>query len=254
MKKNNLKGLLFLTAAVFTMILPSESVLAATTVTQPATINVQDIKEDDSLLSRKESVIKFMNEHPEYKNDVLEILKNKDALNSDGSIKEDFGISENTSIKSLSATTPSVSPLFTGYNYTLQGYGPAAINYPKEYVGAFTNYSNKPQVFSVNQKFSATTTMSTSATIGSKAGLEEVYEVNANVTLDYVLTLDASREYASTLTIPGRTTGTLYASPLKTCYAYFEQYYVLGVAVGDHNTIGIFKPVAAHWYYTETKN
>ncbi len=35
---------------------------------------------DDANLSRKESVIKFMNQHPEYKDEVMKILNDKGAF------------------------------------------------------------------------------------------------------------------------------------------------------------------------------
>ncbi|MDU6265557.1 MAG: hypothetical protein E6600_13750 [Anaerocolumna aminovalerica] len=202
---------------------------------------------DDANLSRKESVIKFMNQHPEYKDEVMKILNDKGALNADGSIKDDLGISN----------TPSIYPaslLYNGYLYTLEGHGPSYIDYPKEIIAKYTNNTSSSKNFSVSQSYTATTTFSYENSIGSKAKLEEVYEISSGVKLGYTYTESATTQYGTQVSVPAYTTGTLKASPLKDCYAFHEQYYVLGVAVGNTKVVGVFKPTGVHWFYSESKN
>lgn len=187
-------------------------------------------------------------EHPQYENEVMEILKNKGALNLDGSIKDNLGINK---LKLNSLQTAPV--LYTGYVYTFAGSGPATEgSAPKVVVAKFSNNSNKSQNFSLTQTYTATTSIYSEGSIGAKGKLDDAFEINANVSLGYTYTQSASTQYGTNLTIPAKTMGTISARAILQCYSYFEQYYVLGVAVGNKNTIGVFKPTGIHWYYNET--
>jgi hypothetical protein len=84
--------------------------------------------------------------------------------------------------------------------------------------------------------------------------LEEVYEVNAGAKFAYTYTESATTQLGSQVSVPANTTGILEASAIKDCYGFMEQYYLLGVPVGDDNVVGVFKPTGVHWYYSEEAN
>lgn len=201
---------------------------------------------DDSHLSRKESVIRFMNQHPEYKDEIIKILKDNKALNADGSIKDDLGISN-------TANSHSIASLYTGYKYTF-GNIVTIDSFPQETVAKYTNYTYSPKNFSVSQSYTVSTSFYEEASIGSKAKLEEVYEVNAGAKFSYTYTESATTQLGSQVSVPANTTGILKASPIKDCYGFMEQYYLFGAPVGDDKVVGVFKPTGVHWYYSEEAN
>lgn len=247
MKSNKSLSLLIL---VFIMlVLPSTKALAAVNYTY---VQKQSMEShiDDISLSRKESVVEFIKKNPECKDEVMKILKDKGALNADGSIKDDLGISNTLN----SEVGPNSVPiLYTGYYYTLAGTLDADF-YPKEILAKYTNNTNSPKNFSVSQTYTTTTSLSYEVSIGSKAKLEEVYEISAGVKFAYTYTESASTQYGTQVSVPAYTTGVLEASAIKKCYSFREQYYLLGVEVGNYNLVGVFKPTGVHWYYKEIKN
>lgn len=248
MKK--IKNIFLAFSLALTFVLPSMNVLAAENYDLNKN-NMIEVQTDDTMLSRKESVIKFMDTHPEYKDEVMKILHDKGALNSDGSIKDNLEASNDKVSKF--ANINSVPVLYTGYDYTFAGTGSADF-YPKEVIAKYTNYANSPKNFSVVQTYSVSTSFYSDVTIGAKAKLNEIYEINAGVKFSYTYTQSASTQYGTQVSVPAYTTGILEASAIKQCYSFYEQYYVLGVAVGNRNIIGVFKPTGIHWYYKEVNN
>lgn len=246
MKKFENLFLVFSLTLTFILSFSSTKALAAENYNSGSIVQTEE-KTDDTNLSRKESVIEFMKQNPEYKDEVMKILNDKGALNADGSIKENLGISN-----TLTANR-SVSPLYTGYDYIFEGCGPADF-YPKEVVAKYTNKTSKPKNFSVTQNYSVSTSYYNESSIGAKAKLDEIYEINAGVTTSYTYTDSASTQYGTEVSVPAYTTGVLKASAIKQCYSFHEQYYLLGVAVGDSHVVGIFKPTGVHWYYSEESN
>ncbi len=243
------KSLILAFVLTLTLALPSVNAMAAENYNQEIEIQI-----DDTNLSRKESVIQFMDNHPEYKEQVMDVLKEKGALNVDGSIKDDLGMSNNMIAKDISITPyDHNNPIYTGYDYTYVNSGSVDI-YPKETLAMYTNTTSSPKNFSVNQTFTVTTSTYTDISIGSKAKLDEVYEINAGVKMGYTLTQSASTQYGTQVTVPAFHTGILEASALKQCYVYREQYYILGIEIGSPTLIGVFKPTGVHWYYSEVRN
>jgi hypothetical protein len=249
-----IKSLFLVFFLALTFVLPSMKVSAAENYITDSIIKKTVVQTDDTNLSRKESVIEFMNKHPEYKDEVMKILSDKGALNSDGSVKNDLGISNNNMLsQSQFVTTDSYSPIYTGYEYEFAGSGPADF-YPKEIVAKYTNNTSKDKQFSVVQTYTVSTSTYSENSIGAKVSLDKIYEINAGVKSSYTYTQSAATQYGTNVSVPAYTTGVLEASAIKQCYSFFEQYYVLGVAVGNRNTIGVFKPTGIHWYYSEEKN
>ena len=214
-----------------------------------------DNQMDDSYLTRKSSVIQFMKTHPEYKQEVMEILKNNGALNKDGSIKEDLGVSKKQKKSTVTTFTqmPAPSALYTGYYY----YGGSVVDldcFPTETIAKYTNTSNYERNFQCSQTYTVSTTFYQEATIGSKSKLTEVYEANAGVKISYSITQSASTQYGTTISVPARTTAIIEASPIKQCYGYMQQYFILGQPIGDAEVVGVYKPTGIHFYYSEQRN
>lgn len=106
----NFKNLFLVFTLVLTFVFSSTKAFAAENYNSNSVIQIKK-NIDDSHLSRKESVIRFMDQHPEYKDEIIKILKDNKALNADGSIKDDLGISN-------TANSHSIASLYTGYKYT----------------------------------------------------------------------------------------------------------------------------------------
>jgi hypothetical protein len=223
--------------------IPSQAVLAAeNTASVTKLVKATDLPKD-KVLTPKESVEKFIKEHPEYKKEVMDILQEKGALNPDKTIKDDLGQAK-TAIAS--------DFLYTGWKYTFAGSLSVDEFYLKTLVAGYTNYSYvTPLPVDLTQSYTVSVVISSTTTIGSSAGLEDAFKVNAGVTFGYSYTSAASTVYGMHPIIPVRTYAKFSANPYSTCYSYFERYYLLGIAVGSENTVGVFKPTGAHWYYEE---
>lgn len=237
------KLLVCVLAVCFFIATPVQAALAAENDGVAMLEKATNLSQDEPL-SKQESIKKFIKDHPEYKQEVMNILRDKGALNSDNTIKEDLG---------QMATSSKAATIYTGYMYTLAGTMNVDEFYLKTLVAGLSNSSYQAIPFTLNQSYTTTVMVSSTFNIGSSVELEKVFKLQAGVSFTYSLTQAASTVYGMNPIVPARTYARISANPYSTCYSYHEQYYVLGVPVGDQKTLGVFKPTGVHWYYEETK-
>lgn len=215
--------------------------------TTPGMVRAADLPSSGQL-SEKDSILKFLKENPQHKQEVMKILEEKGALNPDKSIKDDLGRSE----RAFTADTSAASATFigTGYEYTFAGTWDWDQTDYQTTVWVATNQSyTTPLEATINESYTKSVEIQAGVTVGYKEGLEKVFEVSAGVNLSYKQTTAASTQYGMKATLQPRTEAKIKANAIVRCYSFREQYYVLGVPVGNSQLIGVFKPIAPHWYF-----
>lgn len=93
--------------------------------------------------------------------------------------------------------------------------------------------------------------LQTGVTINSKASLESAFEMQTGFNFQHKETYAASQSIGATIVLPPHTRTVLKVYPIEMCYAFREQYYVLGIPVGSSNLVGGFSPVGAKWTLNE---
>lgn len=212
----------------------SLSVLISMPVAASSNTNVHI---DDSKLTRKESVEQFLRENPQYVDKIMTILEEKDALNSDGTIKENLGISE----------SERTAKAFTGYEYEFAGAREYYSSHKETTAGDFDNKSSTSMTANISQTVTYGVELQADVTIQSKVALESAFEIQSGVNFGYKVTYAASQMLGVTIVVPPNTRTVIKVYPIEICYTFREQYYVLGVPIGSSNLVGVFKPVGAKW-------
>lgn len=95
--------------------------------------------------------------------------------------------------------------------------------------------------------------LQTGVTINSKASLESAFEMQTGFNFQHKETYAASQSIGATIVLPPHTRTVLKVYPIEMCYAFREQYYVLGIPVGSSNLVGGFSPVGAKYRISQRK-
>lgn len=195
----------------------------------------------------KQSIEDIIKIRPDLKNKIYRVLKEKNALNADGSIKSDSQIQS-------SAIHPETF-LGTGTEYIFVGRFPYSGSmlapWTTETVWSASNRSSSPQSFNVSNRYTQGCIISASVSINSTAALDSAFFAAAGVTLSYTYSESASRQYGATITLPAWTRGQIDGEAYVICYGFRQKYYVLGVLISD-DPVGVFKPTGVDWTYTES--
>ncbi|WP_313559261.1 hypothetical protein [Ruminiclostridium cellobioparum] len=197
----------------------------------------------------EQSIDEIIKVRPDLKEKIYTVLKEKNLLNKDGSIKKDVQIQSDN----ISTGVQSAAFLGTGTEYEYSGRypnnGSMLADWTKQTVWQGVNKTSQAQSFTVSNSYTQGCTISAEVSINSTAALSEALSVSAGCKLTYSITQAATQQYGATIVVPANSTRTITGKAFVICYSYYQNYYVLGALI-SRDLVGVFVPTGVQWTLT----
>lgn len=200
----------------------------------------------------EQSVEEIIKTRPDLKEKIYKILKQKNLLNKDGTIKKEQLNATQSNSESATKDSVSIQSTFlgTGTEYVYSGRyptnGSTIADWTKQTVWQGVNRTGQAQSFSVSNSYTQGCTVSSEVSINSTAGLSDALSMSAGCKLTYSISQSATQTYGATILVPAYTTRTITGKSYVICYSYYQNYYFLGGLV-SHDLVGVFVPTGVQW-------